>query len=341
MTAIAQKLGVSKMTVSRALRNHRGVSVALRDRIQEAVRETGYRPDPAFSVLTHLRHGVGARSKGQVMAYVNLAQKRWVFHAEYLAGVKIAAERLGYDVVEYALGDRSETRPQRLETLWMRGINAVVVAPSEQEVFASVAGQSLGWAKFGAANLGFDTLHPEVPSFHPSPYAMTLLAIDRLIATGHKRIGFSTLYSSNIFNKGRGISAALGYAYYQKIPKDVTIRAPLIVDSGNKVVNRSKLGVWCKRERPDAIISYHENISYDLRALGIKVPKDMSVVILNISEKSGLTGVHTPLAAIGELAAECAHNHAVKRLNRIAIAPYQVLQVQGAWQDGNSMRARG
>ena len=44
---IAHLAGVSRSTVSRVVNNHAGVKPAVRERIMQVIRETGYHPDPA------------------------------------------------------------------------------------------------------------------------------------------------------------------------------------------------------------------------------------------------------------------------------------------------------
>ena len=55
---VAQRVGTSTITVSRALRRPEMVSEALRNRIAEAVRELGYVPDPAAQALASQRSNV-------------------------------------------------------------------------------------------------------------------------------------------------------------------------------------------------------------------------------------------------------------------------------------------
>jgi DNA-binding LacI/PurR family transcriptional regulator len=53
---IAAQLGISKMSVSRALRGERQVSEELRARVQQMADSVGYRPDPEIAkLMTHMR----------------------------------------------------------------------------------------------------------------------------------------------------------------------------------------------------------------------------------------------------------------------------------------------
>ena len=52
---IAKKAGVSRSTVSRVVNNHPNVSNAVRERVQEVIRETGYHPNAAARTLASQR----------------------------------------------------------------------------------------------------------------------------------------------------------------------------------------------------------------------------------------------------------------------------------------------
>jgi DNA-binding LacI/PurR family transcriptional regulator len=56
MRSLGQQLGLSTMTVSRALRNAPGVSPLTRKRVLYAARLANYRPDPVLAVLNTYRH---------------------------------------------------------------------------------------------------------------------------------------------------------------------------------------------------------------------------------------------------------------------------------------------
>jgi transcriptional regulator with XRE-family HTH domain len=71
MAEIAEKVGVSRMAVSMALRGHHRISLQLRRRVQRVARELGYVPDPFLSALAaHRRQRVPAKDHG-VLAWLN------------------------------------------------------------------------------------------------------------------------------------------------------------------------------------------------------------------------------------------------------------------------------
>lgn len=68
---IAKRLGVSKTTVSMALRDHHRVSPERRREVKRVAREMGFVPDPFLSALAaHRRQRVTAKEQG-VLAWIN------------------------------------------------------------------------------------------------------------------------------------------------------------------------------------------------------------------------------------------------------------------------------
>src|ERR1051325_9261392 len=62
MQRIADAAGVSRMTVSLALRNHPRISAATRERIRQVAERLGYHPDPEVSkLMAYLRRAKPAK----------------------------------------------------------------------------------------------------------------------------------------------------------------------------------------------------------------------------------------------------------------------------------------
>lgn len=55
MADVASKVGVSRIAVSMALRDHHRISLATRKKVQRVAREMGFAPDPLLSALASAR----------------------------------------------------------------------------------------------------------------------------------------------------------------------------------------------------------------------------------------------------------------------------------------------
>src|SRR5438045_673838 len=98
---IADRAGVSKATVSLALRNHASIPLATRERIQQFAREMDYRPNPLVSALMsfHRATHVGRPTHLTLAMIVNFPRSSdWKTYLsdDLLASAEARAEQLGY-----------------------------------------------------------------------------------------------------------------------------------------------------------------------------------------------------------------------------------------------------
>ena len=101
MKDIARDLGVSQMTVSKALRNHSDISEKTRERVLKRMRELNYQPDwIARSMVTRRTYLVG----------LVLPDLMHSFFAEIAGGVSRKLQPLGYQVV--ILNTEENARPR-------------------------------------------------------------------------------------------------------------------------------------------------------------------------------------------------------------------------------------
>ena len=133
MADIAAKVGVSRIAVSMALRDHHRISIERRRQIRRAAREMGFVPDPFLSALAaHRQQRVTATEHG-VLAWINHWKdpKRLRQFKEfdlYWRGAGEAAVEFGYRVDEIRW--ESDCSPKRLEKfLLARGIEGVLIPP--------------------------------------------------------------------------------------------------------------------------------------------------------------------------------------------------------------------
>lgn len=96
MRRVSEIAGVSKSTVSRALKNPDMVSKETRDRIYQAVQEVGYKPN---ALAQHFNSG---KSHTIVVLVTDITN---AFYSRIIKGIELAAQPLGYAVL---LGDASD-----------------------------------------------------------------------------------------------------------------------------------------------------------------------------------------------------------------------------------------
>ncbi len=181
---VARQAGVSHMTVSRVVRGGIRVSSGTKDKVEEAIRALGYRPDPALSALAAYRERRGRRH-GSVLGYLMCDTDD--YGRRVLAGARAEAERLGYSIEEQNLPLHVAGR-RRLARIWFhRGVQGVLLGPSQtpQDL------EGWDWTSFAPVSLGALAHNPSMNSVAMDYFDGVAKAVNWLESQGALRIGFS------------------------------------------------------------------------------------------------------------------------------------------------------
>ena len=124
MKDIADDLGVSLMTVSKALRNHSDISEKTRNRVLKRMRELHYQPDwIARSMVTGRTYLVG----------LVLPDLMHSFFAEVAKGVARKLEPLGYQVVIADTEEDGDVERRHVEVLVNRKVDGLIIASAQRK----------------------------------------------------------------------------------------------------------------------------------------------------------------------------------------------------------------
>ncbi|MTC59805.1 gluconate operon transcriptional repressor GntR [Providencia rustigianii] len=116
---VADLVGITKMTVSRFLRNPDQVSESLRGKIANAVEDLGYIPNKAPDILSNATsHAIG----------VLLPSLTNQVFAEVIRGIEAVTDRHGYQTMLAHYGYRAEKEEERLTSLLSYNIDGVILA---------------------------------------------------------------------------------------------------------------------------------------------------------------------------------------------------------------------
>lgn len=123
MVDIARGLGVSVMTVSKALRNHNDISRETRARVQKRARELGFQPNwVARSLVTHRTYLVG----------LEVPDLMHSFFAEVAKGVSQALEPAGYQAVILNSEENEELEEYQVSALLARKVDGLIIASAQR-----------------------------------------------------------------------------------------------------------------------------------------------------------------------------------------------------------------
>ncbi len=120
---IAADLGVSLMTVSKALRNHSDISEKTRKRVMRRARELGYQPNwIARSLVTRRTYMVG-------LVIPDLMHS---FFAEVAKGAARKFDQLGYQIVIADTEENAEAENRQVATLLARNVDGLIIASAQR-----------------------------------------------------------------------------------------------------------------------------------------------------------------------------------------------------------------
>ncbi|MBM9504055.1 LacI family DNA-binding transcriptional regulator [Actinacidiphila acididurans] len=179
MRDVAERLGVSTMTVSRALRGRPGIGEETRQRVLAEVAALGYRPNKQ---ARSLRSGGPSELVGLVVT--NLANP---FYARLAIGLEEVCLRQGARVVLGSTGGDQAVEREVVADLLERGVDGLVVVPSGHD-HSHLGGEQLRDTPVVLA--AGPPMGIEADCVLVDDFGGTRAACRQLIARGHRRIGF-------------------------------------------------------------------------------------------------------------------------------------------------------
>lgn len=303
MKDIARDLGVSVVTVSKALRNHEDISEETRARVLQRIRDLNYRPNlAARALVTGRSFIIGFVVPGLLHS----------FFAEVAKGLTNVLRKKGYGLVISTSEEDPELERQEIEQLLARRVDALILATTQtgDANFREIENHNVPFVfidrrieKIGGNFVGVDD------------EAVGLIATEHLIQAGAKRIAFiGSNELSTATGRQNGYRRAL--ARYGMEPRPEYIRT--IESSGDATEDSASLmmqELLALPERPDAVFCYNDPTALGAMKTvldaGLRVPQDIAFIGSgNIRHadflRVPLTSVDQNSVGIGERAAKLA-----------------------------------
>lgn len=279
---VAKAAGVSISTVSYALSGKRPVSADTRRRIEEAVRELGYQANAGARML--------AGNRTQIFALTEpfRADTHAPTHMAFVLGSSIAARRVGYDILLLTDVEASAGMQRVASSGLVDGILVLDVAPDDDRVALARA-------------IDIPTVFIGIPDDHDGLVCVDFdfegavgLAVDRLSAAGHRRIGMlghpeRTYQVSNFPPRAR--DAFFDHVQAQGLhPAFAPIRTSAR-DALDQLLAAGVTGIILQTTH-----EAHVEVTEELSRRGLRVPTDVSLVSVGATFDVDTFG--TPLDAI-------------------------------------------
>ena len=259
---MAEQLGVSIATVSRALRNSHEVGEEMRTRVQELAKKLNYRPNPFAQSLR--------QQKPKVIGVVvpNLVTH---YYAAVLDGIEDFATKAGYAVVAANSHEdhiREEKAIDNFVSMYVEGI------------IACLAQDTVDYSHFTEINkMGIPLVF----------FARTCLPdiFSSVVSNGSKRIAFigGPTHLDMVKRRKHGYLEALR-------ERNITIDRSIVIN-GNidyESARNETLKLLKREDRPDAILAFNDIITYAafdaIKTLGLHIPKDVAIIGFTEAESS-------------------------------------------------------
>ncbi|WP_050723916.1 LacI family DNA-binding transcriptional regulator [Microbacterium sp. GCS4] len=269
---VAALAGVSQATVSIVLSGHtpKGVRIseATRNRVQEALRITGYSANPVAQRL--------AGGKNQLLG-VFTYEKTFPrggrdFYGAFLNGIEEAAEQLGVDMLLFTSARVVDGRRRLAGDGWQRlGIADGCLLLGQQEDREEL--QHLLDTNYPFVFIGKRETDKHLLPYVGADYVTaTARQIDRLVALGHTQIAYAGLRGDDQSTRDRVDGYRDAMTAKGLAPRFLDLREP--ARGVGEVVERGITALLLAPENdPDEIADAIE-------ARGLAVPRDISIVLL-------------------------------------------------------------
>ena len=300
---IARDLGVSVITVSKALRNHSDISEQTKSRVMKRVQELNYRPNLSARALV--------TGRTNIIGFV-IPDLVHTFFSEVVRGVALTLRNTGYTLVVTSSEQDPKLERQAVEQLIARRVDMLLIASTHWtvEMFRRIEEAGIPYILIDRSFAGLTAHFVGV-----NDEEVGALATQHLIDTGCKNIAHLG---------GPGLSPLVGRmeGYKRALAKNIIVfnpdlvmstdRAEEIGDSAAYNITQILLG---QSPRPDGIFCYNDLAAYGaINAIldaGLRVPEDVSVIgcgnlLYNKFLRVPLTSVDQQTAAIGQRAAKLA-----------------------------------
>lgn len=297
---IAAELGVSAMTVSRALNNHDNVDEKTKKRIVEKARNLGYTPNMvAKSLVSRRSHTIG----------VVIPEISHGFFSQVVKGIENVTYETDYQLLLTNSAEKAEREKKALETLLAQQVDGILISCSEESRDVSVYKKIIDTSK---PLVFFDRC---IEGLGASTVSVDDREGARKITRHMIRHGYHKIACLRGPDISIGIERLRGFLDAMK-ENGIEIRDEWIVESGFKEeggYQAMKQILESGSEIPRAVVAVNDPVAIGameaIEEFGYSIPDDIAICgfsndIRASLLKCPLTTVYQPSESIGRKAAE-------------------------------------
>jgi LacI family transcriptional regulator len=276
---IAEALNVSRITVSKALRNHPDISSKMKKQVLDAVKEMGYTPNLIATQLT---------TRKTLTLGIVVPDLENSFFSFAIDSIIDAATARNYHVILTVSRENEQSQRKNIENLIGMRVDGLLVCVSQNtsdpEIFEYIRKFNTPLVFFDRVldGLGFSTI-----VFNDRQGAID--AMDEVIAAGYKKIAHFAGYSSLSIGRER----CEGYKTALK-KNDIPVKQEWIIEAGFEVEDgyQSFMKLLDKGDLPEIILAVNDRVALGaykaIRKSGLDIPGDIGIIGYGFSETAQL-----------------------------------------------------
>ena len=266
---LADKLGVSIATVSRALRNSHEVGEEMTQKVKQLAKELNYRPNPfAQSLRKEAPRVIGVIVPNLVTHY----------YAAVLDGIEDYASKLGYSVISSNSHEDHEREAQALDNFLNMHVEGIIACLAQDTTDYSHFEQlhEMGVPLVFFARCCLEDMFSQVVG---NGDVAAQEATQHMIETGSRRVAFigGPNHLDMVRRRKHGYLEALRENRIS-IDRDLVVCDKIDFDVARKATLRLLEG----ENPPDAILAFNDIITYAafdaIKSKGLRIPEDVAII---------------------------------------------------------------
>jgi len=284
---LAQELGVSISTVSRALNNHPDISLEITQKVKKLAAEMNYTPNPlAMGLLKQATRMIGVVVPDLVTH----------FYSSIISGIEAVAEEKGYYILIASSNESLQKEIKAVENLLKTRVEGLIVCLSQEtrtfEHFDRLIQNSIPLVFFDrVCRTG------EVSSVVVDNIKAAQKITEHFYRSGSRRIAYITGPEHLSISKERtsGYLAGLkkcGLEFRPELLEKCNLSAKDAMKATTRLLDLS--------ERPDAIFGINDTVAFaamkEIKRRGLRIPEDVALV--GFTDDFHSTVVDPPLTSI-------------------------------------------
>lgn len=335
---IARAAGVSKNTVSLALRHDPQIPTPTRARIEALAAQMDYRKNPIVAhLMAQLRAGAESGHKA-TLALLNANEDPNAFRNHptiptYIEGCRRRAGQAGYSFDEFWLHDPALDGTKLNKVLRARNIRGVLVVGLMNsnrlpERFLPT------WEAFPCVVTGVRTRNPALSFACADHHMLTLRAVENALRLGYRRPG---LVLDGVIDRLLEHRFTSGFLIaQQQLAAGQRLKPFYAVSEARR--SPELFRQWFQKEKPDVLLTLYHVVQHWIEGFGLRAPEDVGLIQMEWRpDHAHWAGMHQHNDIAGEAAVEMVIGMIHNNAPGVPLFPRATF-LGSTWVDGKTVR---